>query len=175
MIARGLLSIAVLPGSVLVVVPFAIFWVTSWLGDSTAIAHSSALPFWFALVLALPGTFISFWSLTLFFSYGDGTPAPWDPPKYFVIRGPYRHVRNPRILGVVLLLFAESLFFQSRFLAAWATLFFIGNAIYLPLAEEPGLAKRFGDDYIVYCENVNRWIPRLTPWKSEKGHDTKAI
>jgi len=73
------------------------------------------------------------------------------------------------IVGVVLLLFAESLFFQSWFLAGWATLFLIGNAIYFPLVEEPGLAKRFGDDYMVYRQNVNRWIPKLTPWKSESA------
>jgi len=37
--------------------------------------------------------------------------------------------------------------------------------IYIPLGEEPGLAKRFGDDYHLYKQNVPRWIPRLTPWE----------
>ena len=35
----------------------------------------------------------------------------------------------------------------------------------IPFGEEPGLAKRFGDDYLHYKQNVPRWIPRLTPWK----------
>ena len=26
---------------------------------------------------------------------GQGTPAPWDPPRHLVVAGIYRHVRNP--------------------------------------------------------------------------------
>ena len=47
------------------------------------------------------------------------------------------------------------------------------NVVYIPLSEEPGLAKRFGDDYLTYKQNVPRWIPRLKPWPIEAlGHDT---
>ncbi len=38
--------------------------------------------------------------------------------------------------------------------------------VYIPLIEEPGLARRFGDDYRLYKNNVPRWLPRLTPWKA---------
>jgi protein-S-isoprenylcysteine O-methyltransferase Ste14 len=41
------------------------------------------------------------------------------------------------------------------------------NVIYIPLSEEPGLARRFGDDYLEYKRNVPRWIPRITPWRPE--------
>ena len=34
-----------------------------------------------------------------------------------------------------------------------------------PVREEPGLAKRFGDDYRRRMHNVPRWIPMLLPWK----------
>jgi protein-S-isoprenylcysteine O-methyltransferase Ste14 len=34
----------------------------------------------------------------------------------------------------------------------------------IPLLEEPGLVKRFGEDYLSYKRNVPRWIPRWTPW-----------
>ena len=35
----------------------------------------------------------------------------------------------------------------------------------LPLVEERGLAKRFGQVHLIYKQNVPRWIPRWTPWK----------
>ena len=31
--------------------------------------------------------------------------------------------------------------------------------------EEPGLQRRFGDDYRRYKANVPRWVPRATPWE----------
>jgi hypothetical protein len=43
--------------------------------------------------------------------------------------------------------------------------FVVTNMIYIPLVEEPGLAKRFGEDYVQYKQNVPRWIPRLTAWQ----------
>jgi len=36
--------------------------------------------------------------------------------------------------------------------------------ICIPLAEEPGLVKRFGTEHLICKQNVPRWIPRLTPW-----------
>ena len=62
------------------------------------------------------------------------------------------------------MLVAETLAYQSTELGSWAAVFFVGNAVYFPLVEEPGLRKRFGQDYDRYFENVGRWIPRLTPW-----------
>ena len=127
-------------------------------------APPTALAFWLAILFAVPGGLLALWSTSLFFRFGEGTAAPWDPPQRFVVRGPYRYVRNPMILGVVLLLYAAALFFRSWSLASWATLFFVGNMIYFPLVEEPGLVKRFGDDYTVYRRHVPRWIPRPNPW-----------
>jgi len=68
------------------------------------------------------------------------------------------------ISGVVLLLLAESLWFQSRPIALWMMIFVIANMIYFPLFEEKGLEKRFGEDYHRYKTHVPRWIPRLQPW-----------
>jgi protein-S-isoprenylcysteine O-methyltransferase Ste14 len=42
---------------------------------------------------------------------------------------------------------------------------FAVNAVYFPLVEEPGLRRRFGEDYDAYRANVPRWIPRRRPWK----------
>ena len=60
---------------------------------------------------------------------------------------------------------AEALLFQSWPLAAWLAVFFTANATYFPLSEEPGLARRFGDDYARYKAHVPRWLPRPKPWR----------
>ena len=161
---RWLRSIVALPGTVLVGVPAIITWISWSLGKPIEFSSPKAVQFWAALALAAPGAFLAIWSTSMFFRHGDGTPAPWDPPRRFVVRGPYRHVRNPMILGVVLLLCAEALFLQSWTIAAWAAAFLVGNMVYFPLIEEPALARRFGEDYDIYCRNVGRWVPRLTPW-----------
>jgi hypothetical protein len=37
------------------------------------------------------------------------------------------------------------------------------------LEDEPGLVKRFGDEYLRYRNNVPRWMPRLSPWKNNSS------
>ena len=103
-------------------------------------------------------------TVAIFASFGKGTPAPWDSPVTLVVRGPYRHVRNPMITGVLLVLLAEALFVRSWPLAGWTACFFLANSVYLPLIEEKGLEKRFGADYRSYKAQVPRWLPRVTPW-----------
>ena len=38
------------------------------------------------------------------------------------------------------------------------------NALYLPLVEERGLARRFGEEWAAYRASVPRYVPRRTPW-----------
>ena len=119
--------------------------------------------FWIAVILGAAGLALSVWTVRLFRNVGKGTPAPWAPPKRLVVRGSYRHVRNPMIVSVLLMLGAESLFFGSWHLAGWALVFFLGNSVYFSLVEGPALERRFGDDYRLYKTNVPRWIPKLRP------------
>lgn len=99
----------------------------------------------------------------LFRVIGKGTPGPWAPPSRLIVRGPYRHVRNPMITGVLLVLAAESLMLGSWPIAGWMLLFFLGNAIYFPMVEEPALTRKFGAPYRRYQATVPRWIPRWRP------------
>jgi protein-S-isoprenylcysteine O-methyltransferase Ste14 len=112
-------------------------------------------------------------TIRMFVTVGHGTLAPWDPPQHLVMRGVYRHVRNPMISGVLFVLLGESLITASRPLFGWFLIFALINAIYIPLLEEPGLVHRFGDEYRTYKRHVPRWIPRLTPW--ENGMSPKTV
>ena len=161
-----------LPGTVLVFIPGAILLATQDTRFALELASPAKIWFWLALFAAIIGLALSGWAATLFVKLGQGTPAPWDPPKRLVIRGPYRHVRNPMITGALLMLHAEAILFQSLPIATWMTVFFIGSAIYFPLIEENGLEKRFGDEYRNYKANVPRWIPRLRAWKQVASHES---
>ena len=68
------------------------------------------------------------------------------------------------ITAVVTILLGESIFFGSIVIASWAFFFLAVNHIYFILSEEPGLVRRFGEDYKTYLKHVPRWIPRTTPW-----------
>lgn len=123
---------------------------------------------WLSLPFFITGFILAFTSVKLFFSRGNGTPAPWNPPKELVIKGPYKHVRNPMICGAIFILIGESLVFGSFPLLVWTILFFLMNAVYFPLFEEKALEKKFGKEYTDYKNNVPRWLPRLKPWTPEK-------
>ncbi len=161
---RLLRTILILPGSALVVIPAAILWAANASGESITVASPGQGAFWLGLAFAAAGLTLAVWTVRLFSTRGQGTPAPWDPPRKLVVRGPYRYVRNPMISSVLTMMAAEALFFQAWPLAAWMAYFFVANAVYFPLVEEKDLERRFGDDYRLYKANVPRWVPRLRPW-----------
>lgn len=117
------------------------------------------------LIFGVSGLFVAFKTVSLFMTVGDGTPAPWAPPRKFVVEGPYRYVRNPMLLSVLAILITETCFLGSVPILAWCLVFWLINTLYFIYVEEPGLEKRFGPDYVEYKKHVRRWLPRLKPWK----------
>jgi len=125
---------------------------------------ASWLPPLLGCILICLGLLLMYQTISLFANVGEGTLAPWDPPRNFVVRGVYRYVRNPMISGVIFILLGEATLLGSLPLLAWFLVFFAVNATYIPLIEEKGLERRFGSEYLAYKRNVPRWIPRLRPW-----------
>ncbi len=165
MTPRLLRTILLLPGTVLVFVPAALLWLTAGTWFGAALAAPATLPFWVAIGVGLPALGLMGWTVGAFTRFGEGTPAPWDPPKKLVVRGVYRHVRNPMISGVALMLLAETLILGSPAIALWLGAFVLANLVYIPSIEERGLERRFGAHYRRYQANVPRWIPRFSPWR----------
>ena len=161
---RLLKTIIILPGTVLVIVPAVILLATSNSRFPPEHIGPAQALFWLGLVFAGIGFFLAALTVSLFMKFGQGTPAPWDPPQKLVVHGPYRYVRNPMITSVLFMLAAEAMFFQSWPIFFWLVLFFLLNNIYFPFFEERSLEKRFGSDYLEFKKHVPRWIPRLTPW-----------
>jgi len=107
------------------------------------------------------GASLAIWCILTFVFVGSGTPAPFDPPRRLVVRGPYRMVRNPMYLGAGLALGGAALFYQSGALSTYTGLFLILTHLFVRLYEEPTLRRTFGDDYAAYCRQVGRWLPML--------------
>jgi protein-S-isoprenylcysteine O-methyltransferase Ste14 len=160
-------SIIILPGTVLVFIPSILVLVSLDTNHSPRIAQLNEISFWLALVAFIIGMILIDATVSLFFKYGKGTPAPWDPPKKLIIKGPYWYMRNPMITGALFVLLAESLFLNSLPIAIWMIIFFLLNTIYFPFFEEKDLEDRFGDDYREYKGHVPCWIPHLRPWDGE--------
>ena len=165
--AEQIISILALPFMVLVIIPVLIIYLAP---DFTLILIddiSNTVLFVSGLLLFLPGAVLFIQSIVLIVKIGNGTLAPWNPAKKLVIAGLYRHVLNPMISGVILILFAESIFFSSPAIMIWTIIFFLTNHIYFVIKEEPELLKRFGEEYQEYKQNVPRWLPKLRGWNSE--------
>jgi len=95
-----------------------------------------------------------------FASRGLGTPAPFDPPRRFVVWGPYRWVRNPMYWGGLTILLGFGLWHRSAAMVLFTLPAALAAHVFVVLVEERGLARRFGEDYAAYCAVVNRWVPR---------------
>lgn len=112
------------------------------------------------ILLVALGLALALWCVVAFAVVGRGTPAPFDPPRTLVVRGPYRHVRNPMYIGAATALLGAALFFQSGWLLAFAGGFLGVTHLFVVLYEEPALRRSFGDAYTRYCGEVRRWWPR---------------
>ncbi len=120
-----------------------------------------AFPLWFV------GGVIILWCFMDFALKGRGTPNPIDPPKELVATGPYRYVRNPIYVGVLILIAGHLLWFKTIWMLVYAVVVFLVCHSFVVLYEEPTLKRKFGETYEDYSRSVPRWIPRLK--SREKG------
>ena len=168
-------AILLLPGMVLLVIPGLILWRggIDTLGLWRSVPASRVILPIIGIICVCLGLLLMVATIRQFVTVGKGTLAPWEPPQRLVLRGVYRHVRNPMISGVIFVLLGEVMITASLPLFCWFAFAGVLNAVYIPLSEEPGLVNRFGDEYLTYKQNVPRWIPRLTPWKgcSDTGRE----
>jgi protein-S-isoprenylcysteine O-methyltransferase Ste14 len=156
-----------------VILPVMINRLEHRLFDRPLLAQST-IQFVAGIMIALAGLALLITSIVLMIRIAKSTVMPWDPSQNLVVRGPYRHLRNPMILGVIILLIGEALILSSVGVAILAAVFFFLNTLYFILFEEPKLEAQFGDAYRRYKANVPRWLPRLKPWHpGENTHDNK--
>ncbi|UCF62459.1 MAG: isoprenylcysteine carboxylmethyltransferase family protein [Anaerolineaceae bacterium] len=113
-----------------------------------------------SVILAVIGISMVIWVSITFVRRGKGTAAPIVPPKEFVAIGLFRFVRNPMYVGLLLVIFAEAVFFRSAWILLYGSLLWLATHSYTVLIEEPELERRFGATYRNYRSTTPRWIPR---------------
>ena len=114
------------------------------------------------MIVGVIGALIALWCVFTFATIGGGTPAPFDPPRRLVIRGPYQFVRNPMYIGAGLALAGAALFYESTVLVLYLCVFFLVTHLFVIWYEEPTLRQNFREEYEAYCRLVRRWLPGLT-------------
>ena len=112
-----------------------------------------------SIPLIVVGLAVTAWSAFHFLKV-QGTPVPFNPPPKVVNTGPYRHVRNPMLMGVSLFLFGIGFSVNSVSLVFFFTpLYVLINVWELKKIEEPELIMRLGNEYIEYRRHTPMFIP----------------
>lgn len=148
---------------------FATLFVLLWLWLATVVRQFDAaiplsMPTWLqplGFAFASAGSVLVASCVAVFITRGEGTPAPFDPPRSFVLTGPYRYVRNPMYLGAVCVLLGGAVSVRSPSVALLALGFGFLAHSFVMLYEEPALEERFGESYAQYKLRVRRWVPRV--------------
>ena len=146
------------PGTVCGVVPWLL---TGWHRPGDSLPWVDSLGW----LLVLAGAAVLSHAFVAFAWHGRGTPAPAAPTERLVVEGFYRFVRNPMYIAVLALVLGQVLLFESWGLFAYLVLIGIAQAAFVHIYEEPTLREAYGPPYDEFCENVPRWLPRLTPWQ----------
>lgn len=118
-------------------------------------------------LIATPLLIIGFatWAYSIMqFKKFDGTPAPINPPAELVSTGLYRHMRNPIVTGLYLMILGVGIGLNSILISCALTpLIVLLMTAEIKLIEEPELEKRLGGPYLAYKRTTPMFFPR--PWK----------
>jgi protein-S-isoprenylcysteine O-methyltransferase Ste14 len=84
-----------------------------------------------------------------------------DKQKTIAIRGLYAITRNPMYLGRYFIILGGIVLTGNIYLILFYTLFYYFYMVNRVKREEKTLSGIFGEDYINYCNQVNRFFPSL--------------
>jgi protein-S-isoprenylcysteine O-methyltransferase Ste14 len=130
--------------------------------SSAGVAQPATIGLWqvAGMMVGVCGALLTLTCILTFVTVGRGTPAPFDPPRRLVVRGPYRFIRNPMYVGAGLALTGAALFYRSIPLLGYAGAFLVLMHLFVVVYEEPTLRETFDGDYESYCGQVGRWWPK---------------
>ena len=117
----------------------------------------------FGALLILAGLLVIVPAFVRFVLEGAGTPAPVAQTDRLVVGGPYRYVRNPMYVAVLLAIAGQALLLGRWILVTYGLLAAAAMIAFVKGYEEPHLLEVYGADYEAYRRAVPGWWPRLRP------------
>jgi protein-S-isoprenylcysteine O-methyltransferase Ste14 len=160
---RTVTYVLIFSGLVLILLPAKVL---SWSG----VTHPAAIGWaqFAGIAIGAAGLLLALACVSVFVRVGKGTPAPFDPPRRLVTRGPYQFVRNPMYIGAGLAVGGAALYYESLALLLFAICFLIAAHAFVMFYEEPTLRRLFREDYDAYCRSVHRWLPEFRAAKTRR-------
>lgn len=143
---RALLAFLALPGIIGLALPLWIAW--PWDGPYR----------WIGLVPLAAGLALMLRCAYEFCTAGQGTLAPWDPPRHLVTSGPYRWSRNPMYLAGPSIILGWAILFRSGGVLFYGLIVAVAMHLRVVFYEEPRLARHSWKDWERYRARVPRWI-----------------
>jgi protein-S-isoprenylcysteine O-methyltransferase Ste14 len=99
---------------------------------------------------------------------GAGTPAPIAPTRKLVVKGLYRHVRNPIYVAVTTVILGQATLFGAWRLILYSALFWLACHVFVVAYEEPTLERTLGRNIRPSSRVGFRGLPRGDPRDSNK-------
>ena len=120
--------------------------------------------------LSLFGLFWAVWSNLYLLIIGRGGPTESfgvgisPPTRRLVTSGPYRHTRNPMVLGALTIYLSTGFLFPSisLFVIIFPVLCILSYLL-ITRGEEKRLGRELGEEYLRYREWVPMYLPQ--PWR----------
>jgi protein-S-isoprenylcysteine O-methyltransferase Ste14 len=113
------------------------------------------------MVLIAVGGIVVAWAFGQFAAEGVGIPIPGEPnSQRLTVSGPYRYVRNPLYVASVVAISGQALLLSRPVLLIYAAAFLAITLFLVHWVEDPALARRFGQQFEDYRNQVPSWWPR---------------
>ncbi len=96
---------------------------------------------------------------------GASKPAPYDAGGVFTVAGPYKYVRNPFMLSVLITMWGEALIMSRIAMFAYTLIISWVIHFWVLFYEEPSLEESLGQEYRKYRRTVPRWLPKFKKYK----------
>ena len=150
------LELKVPPPAVFLITAFAM-WLTAHFAPTMAVALPGRTVLCAILIVAA-----GFFDLSGMLAFRKVSttinPIKPDNTSTLVIRGIYRHTRNPMYVGLLLMLGAWAIYLSNSLTFLFLPIFTTYIYRFQILPEERVLSEKFGAEYEAYMRSVRRWI-----------------